>query len=256
MQRREWVDYVALQYLPWDDPALVQQMLGSHPELGWVALVLPHERICEASLRNALARAAPSQLLLRLEGDPTDAEWDCLGRLAPPNLYLTLCPDDSNSMWRCDADAQLDALASRPALLPRIRGLAVGPSEPRHWATLATFPRLSMLTVRGPIVRSPLPPEVQHALCALPDLAYVDLLDASQPGSNPRLPVDCALGLETYEAWRLLDGDPEWGPAPTPVTDAVPCTLRRAMLWSADDATRQVLSRCEGLELQLIDPSD
>lgn len=254
VHRREWVDYASLGYLPWDDPAQVIRLLGTMPDLGSIALVLPHERLCEASLREGLGRAAPARLLVRLEGDPTAAEWDCLQGLGAFDLYLTLCPDDSPSIWRCDADGQLDALAARPALVERIRGLAVGPGEARHWATLAGFPRLSMLTVRGPIVRTPLPVEVQEALCALPELAYVDLLDASQPGSDPRLPVACALGLETYEAWRLLDGDPEWGRAATPVPDAVPCRLRRAMLWSADEAERRVLSRCEGLALELVRP--
>ncbi len=245
-------DYFDLEYVPWDDPELVVQMLSALPELESMSLLLPSKRLCEPALRDSLARAAPSRLLVHLGGDPSAAEWDCLASLAPPELYLGLCPDDGTTIWRCDGDAQLDALAQRPNLRERVRGLAVGFSDARHWSSLATYPRLSMLTVRGPVVRLPLDPAVQHALCALPDLAYVDLFDASEPGSSPQLPVECALGLETYEAWQLLDGDREWGMPATPVPESVPCRLRRVLLWSADEPTRAVLSRCENLKLEVI----
>ena len=252
VRRREWVDYVDAQTLMWESPELAVQQLGALASTPWLSVILPHQRLCEPALRDGLASVAPSQLLLRIEGDPSPQEWSCLEGLAPPDLYLALCPDDGTTLWQCDGDAQLEALAARPGLRARVRALAVGLGEPRHWASLAAFPRLAMLTVRGPIVRTPPGLEAQRALCALPELAYVDLLDASQPGSNPRLPVECALGLETYEAWRLLDDDPEWGIPPTPVPGSVPCRLRRVMLWSADKATRELLSRCEGARVELV----
>lgn len=259
IERREGIDYLNLDYFAWDDPEQHRVMIDAvllHPQRDFstTSIIIPAERLCAPTLARALAGLSTPQLLVRVEDDPTDAQWDCLQGLGTGDLYLGLCPNVLPRFWRCDGDAQLDALAARPRLRERVVGLGVGFARAEHWDTLTTFPRLRALAVRGPGVREGPSPTVAAALCALPDLTHVDFLDAGQPGSNPQLPAACALGLYEYNAWQLLDGDAQWGLAGTPPADSVPCRLRHSMLWSATDIEREVLRRCPELTLELVDP--
>lgn len=245
LERQEGTDYVNLKYFPWNDAKVNALMLGALRSFETTALLMPHERLCEPAWIKAIEQAQPPRLLLRIEGDPTPQQWDCLQDLGTSDLYLGLCHATNPAFWGCDGNLQLQALELRPQLRGRVRGLGVAFTKAELWSVFPKFPRLSHLTIRGSATREGPSPKLQADLCALPDLFSVDLLDATEPGRNPQLPVACALGLGSYAAWQLLDGE-----APP----AVKCRLRHALFWSLDEASIAVLDRCSNLTLEVVRP--
>jgi hypothetical protein len=246
--KRDAALYLNLAYASLDEPDIFRMLLGAPPGLSDRSLIVPHEDLCHPSLAPALEGLAPSRLLLKIEGDPTGPEWDCLAALPDVDLYLTLCPNDGIPLlYRCDGDAHMDAMLARPDLRRRVRGLAVSFQDARHWGTLATFPRLQMLTLQGPAIV--VAPEATHVekICALPDLAYVDILDAAEPSHRAELPLPCIFGLETYIGWSFV---PEWTFDASPPVGFPACRLRRIDLFSIAERDRPWLAACADAEIE------
>jgi hypothetical protein len=241
--------FLRLAYASLDSPEILRLHLT--PGIENRSLIASPNELCHPNLAAVLSELRPSRLLLRIKGEPTPDEWNCLADLPDIDLYLTLCPNKAYpTLYQCDGDAQLDAMEKRPELRRRVRGLAVSFDEPRHWATLSQFPRLTMLTVRGPAVG--IAPEIDEiqALCALPELAYVDFFDAGQLPHRAELPLACAFGLETYRNMRFVS---DWEVHTAPPPGFPSCRLRRIEVFSIRDRDRAWLQACPDADVDSVE---
>ncbi|MBL4685963.1 MAG: hypothetical protein JKY37_15320, partial [Nannocystaceae bacterium] len=164
LERQEGTDYVNLKYFPWSDAKVNALMLGALRSFETTALLMPHERLCEPAWIKAIEQAQPPRLLLRIEGDPTPQQWDCLQELGTSDLYLGLCHATNPAFWGCDGNLQLQALELRPQLRGRVRGLGVAFTKAELWSVFPRFPRLSHLTIRGSATREGPSPKLQADL--------------------------------------------------------------------------------------------
>lgn len=141
------------------------------------SVVLGEGHLCSRQLQEAVNRAAPARLLLRIEGGITDAGVGCLRQLTAPRLYLAGCLHRSHrSDDRCDGDAELRALASHEAVRKRVSGLAVSLGKRDSLPRLRQFPELEYLAIA-----SGREPEPGADFAALPfdGLAHLRYLDTS-----------------------------------------------------------------------------
>lgn len=248
--RRQASLYVDLEGVRMDNLETLNALLGAPPGLDDRSLMIPHERLCHDNLAEAIKRLNPKRLLIRIKGDPTEAQWDCLETLGTAPLYLTACPNDSHpQLYQCDGDANLAALARRPALMARVQGLATSFERPAHWVTIASLPHLKMLLVRGPILKVGMNPADYGALCSIEALSWVDFFDGEHMGHRTALPYWCVTALETYRTtahFHVVDWPPD---IPAAIKDR-PCHLRRLDLGALSDEDEQTLmARCPGLEV-------
>ena len=140
------------------------------------SVLLDEGRLCSAELHDAVVRANPARLLLRVDGGLSAAGVACLGRLPAARLYLAGClyrshrPED-----RCDGDAEIRALAADEGVRTRVAGLAFSVSTREALLRLRRFPALAYLAiVAGP---APAPDARFDALPfeGLPELRYLDV---------------------------------------------------------------------------------
>jgi hypothetical protein len=112
------------------------------------SVVLGEAQLCSRQLQEAVNRAAPARLLLRIEGGITDVGVGCLRQLTAPRLYLAGCLyRDHRKDERCDGDAEVRALASDESVRKRVGGLAVSLSKKDSLDRLRQFPELEYLAI-------------------------------------------------------------------------------------------------------------
>jgi hypothetical protein len=202
------------------------------------SVLLDQGHLCSPLLRDAVARAHPPRLLLRIGDGLGAAAAACLARLPAPRLYLTGCihhrhrPEE-----RCDGDAEIQALAAEEGLRGRIGGLALSLASPEALERLGRFPVLSHLAIatgREPARGggfSDLPFD------ALPALRYLDLTswDHGQRVSGRPEELRFLAQLHTLR-WHGVIADP-----------VVPCQLRRLSAGHLSDAQLAAFAGCAQL---------
>ncbi len=140
------------------------------------SVLLVEGQLCSPQLRDAVNRAKPARLLLRIDGGLTDAGVGCLRQLTPPRLYLAGCLYRSHRREeRCDGDAELRALASDEAVRKRVGGLAVSLSKRDSVAQLRQFPALEYLAIASGPEPEPGARFAELPFAALAQLRYLDI---------------------------------------------------------------------------------
>lgn len=202
------------------------------------SVILGEGHLCSRQLQEAVNRASPARLLLRIDGGITDVGVGCLRQLTAPRLYLAGCLHRSHrSDDRCDGDAELRALASDEVVRKRAFGLAVSLGKSDSLELLRQFPELEYLAIasgRGP--------EPQADFDALPfdglaRLRYLDVTSWNGPQHVSGHPHQLRfLGRLHTLRWR--------GQLPAPLGA---CELRRLSSASVTDDVLKALSTCSQL---------
>jgi hypothetical protein len=126
----------------------VFEMKLAHLKWSATSIQLNDDDLCSAQFREAVRKAAPPRLLLRLESGISATTVACLKQLQTPRLYLAGCLYRKHrSGDRCNGDAELSVLAADTILSSRVLGLAVSLSNREAVQQLSAFANLEYLAI-------------------------------------------------------------------------------------------------------------